>query len=66
MGNVKVTISVPAEVDEYVRANTTPRTMGNFYAACVRLQMNPEPGKGLLERMAEDLSQLVEKKGGKV
>ena len=64
MANVKVTISIPAEVDAYIRSQASPRRMGDFVAMCVRAQMNPEPGKGLLERIDENLAALVEK-GGK-
>lgn len=65
LANVKLTLSLPEDVDAYIRSQASPRRMGDFVAMCVRAQMNPEPGKGLLERIDENLAALVEQKGGK-
>lgn len=58
LANVKVTISVPQEIDDYVRENASPRKMGDFYAACVRLAMNPQPGEGAIEQLTEEIRKL--------
>jgi hypothetical protein len=58
----KLTLALSDDVVAIIR-RAGPRKMGEYVDALVRAQMNPEPGKGLLERIDENLAQLVEKKG---
>lgn len=60
----KLTLALSADVVAIIR-KAGPRRMGEFVEALVRRAENPPAGVGILERMAEDLSALVEK-GGKV
>ena len=59
----KLTLALSDDVIEIIR-RAGPRRMGDFVDAIVRRTQTPEPGKGLLERMAEDLAALVDQKCG--
>ncbi len=58
----KLTLALSDDVVEIIR-QAGPRRMGQLVDALVRASVHPEPGKGILERMAEDLAELVEQKG---
>jgi hypothetical protein len=49
-----MTISIPKNVDAFIRENASPRKMGDFVAECVRLRMLP--GKeGIWERLTKEI-----------
>lgn len=58
----KLTLALSDDVVEIIR-QAGPRKMGEFIDKLVRQAENPPVGVGILERMAEDLAELVEQKG---
>ena len=58
----KLTLALSDDVIEIIR-QAGKRRMGEYIDALVRRADNPEPGKGLLERIDENLAALVEQKG---
>lgn len=60
----KLTLALSDDVIEIIRL-AGPRRMGEFVDGIVRRGENPPAGVGILERMAENLAELVEQKGGK-
>ena len=63
--NEKLTLALSPDVVAIIRRAGGKRGMGKWIDALVRRAENPEPGKGLLERIDENLAALVEQKSRK-